>query len=173
MKKMYLFILIFILAYSVTGFAQAFEKGDKLLNIGVGVNSYYSGGFPLNASFEVGVTDDISVGATFDFLSHRYSYLSDYRFTALYFGARGSYHFNRLFNLDIDNLDIYGGAEAGYRSFSWGDKFSGVLSNRYGSGPFFGGFAGVKYYFKPSIGAYAEAGAIGSTNARLGVTFKF
>ncbi len=36
-----------------------YEKGDKLLNIGVGVNSYYGSGFPIGASFEIGIRDAI------------------------------------------------------------------------------------------------------------------
>ncbi len=154
--------------------AQAYEKGDKLLNIGIGLNSYYSSGIPLNASFEVGVTDDISVGGSLDYLSSKYTILNDYKFTAIYIGARGSYHFNKLLNLNSDKVDLYGGLGLGYRSFSWSDGFtSNVLGDSYGSGIYFGLHIGGKYYFSESIGGFAELGATGATNARLGVAFKF
>lgn len=176
MKK--LSVLAAALFLSMVVFAQngAYSKGDKLLNVGVGLNSYYSGGLPLGASFEVGVTDDISVGANVDYLSHKYGgYGYSWKFTALYIGSRGSYHFNNLLNIENEKIDVYGGATIGYRSFKWKDSdFEGSgLKNSYGSGVFFGVFAGGKYYFTDNIGGFAELGAIGSTNVRLGVAFKF
>ncbi len=153
-----------------------YEKGDKLLNIGVGVNSYYSSGFPIGASFEVGITDAISVGGNVDYLSSKYNYGSGFnaKFTTIYFGARGSYHFNEILNVNNEKIDLYAGATLGYRSFSFKDNFTGTnLSGSYGSGVFFGGYAGGKYYFSDNIGAFAELGATGSTNVRLGIGFKF
>jgi hypothetical protein len=150
-----------------------YAKGDKLLNVGVGINSYYSGGIPFGASFEVGITDDISVGGNVDYLSYKYKELGNFKFTALYFGARGSYHFNTLLNIGNEKVDLYGGAALGYRVFSWKDDYSGGgLKSSYGSGVYLGIFAGGKYYFASNIGAFVELGAIGSTNARLGVAFK-
>ncbi|WP_315821257.1 hypothetical protein [Paraflavitalea speifideaquila] len=169
-------VLAGTLLFSIVLFAQngAYSKGDKLLNIGLGLNSYYSGGIPFGASFEVGITDDISVGANFDYLSHKYKGLGDYKFTALYFGARGSYHFNTLLNIENNKFDVYAGATLGYRTFSWKDGYSGTgLKSSYGSGLYLGILAGGKYYFSDKIGAFVELGAIGSTNARIGVAFKF
>ena len=74
----------------------AFSKNDKLLNIGIGINSYYSGGIPFGASYEQGITDNISVGANADYLSN--DYLS-FKFTAIYIGVRASYHVNELLNI--------------------------------------------------------------------------
>lgn len=172
MKKTILVIVTSVLLSSV-GLAQngAFKNGDKLLNVGVGLNSYYSGGIPLGASFEVGVTDAISVGGGIDYLSYNYSGL--FKFTAMYFGARGNYHFNEILNLDNEKVDVYGGLTLGFRTFSWKDKNEFALSGSYGSGLFLGGLIGGKYYFSDNVGAFAELGAIGSTNARIGVAFKF
>jgi hypothetical protein len=151
-----------------------FEKGDKLLNLGIGVNSYYNGGIPLSASFEVGVTDEISVGGGLDYLSYNRSASSvDYGFSVLYLGVRGSYHFNKLFNLDVEKLDLYGGASLGYRSFTWKDSSISGLSGTWGSGVFFGAHVGARYYFSPKLGGFLEVGAGGSGNARLGVALKF
>jgi hypothetical protein len=157
--------------FSTTASAQ-YRKGDKLLNLGIGVNSYYSGGIPLSASFEVGVTDDISVGGGVDYLTYHYPGVGN--FTAVYVGARGSYHFNRLLNLRNENIDIYAGLSLGYRSFTWNDSYYGPgLGNTYGSGLFLGIHAGARYYFAKSVGAFLEVGALGSTNARLGFAFRF
>jgi hypothetical protein len=116
MKKVLFICLVGIVGCSNFAFAQ-FGKGDKLFNLGVGVNSYYNGGVPLCMALEFGVSEDISVGAGLDFLSYRYNISGTrYDFTALYIGARGSYHFNRLLNLDVKELDIYAGLGLGYRS---------------------------------------------------------
>lgn len=174
MKKIILSVLVLTAVVTVSAQNGAYSKGDKLLNIGVGANSYYSGGIPLGASLEFGVTDDISVGVNADYLSHKYNAVSSYKFTALYLGARGSYHFNNLLNINNDKVDLYGGLTLGYRVFSWKDNYSNnLLDNSYGSGVYLGGFVGGKYYFSDNVGAFLELGAIGSTNARLGVAFKF
>ena len=177
MKKRVLFCLPVLLCF-FSASAQ-FDKGDKLLNLGIGVNSYYNGGLPLSASFEVGVTDEISVGAGLDYLNYTYNYNFSgtnykYGFTAIYIGARGSYHFSKLLNLNVKELDIYGGASLGFRNFAWKDNFNGSnLGGSYGSGVFFGIHVGARYYFVPKVGAFLEVGAGGSSNARVGVAFRF
>ena len=154
---------------------NGYKKGDNLLNVGIGVNSYYSSGIPFGASYEIGITDDISVGANIDYLSSSYSaYGSSENFSAFYIGGRGSYHFNKLLRIEGDKLDLYAGAALGYRSFSWSDnKTPYGLDNSYGSSIYIGAFIGGKYYFSDKIGAFVELGEIGSTNARVGIAFKF
>ncbi len=147
----------------------AFSKNDKLLNIGIGINSYYSGGIPFGASYEQGITDNISVGANADYLSN--DYLS-FKFTAIYIGVRASYHVNELLNIKSDKIDLYGGPTLGYRSFSWKDNDIDY-GDSYGSGIYLGAYAGGKYYFNNKLGVFAELGAIGSTNARVGLAVKF
>jgi hypothetical protein len=177
MKKIKI-VFLFVIASAGTATAQkgGYSKADKLLNIGVGVNSYYTGGIPLGVSFEAGITDQISIGANVDYLSHKYQSGStlSYKFTALYFGVRASYHVNELLNIAQEKVDLYGGLTLGYRSFGWKDNYSSsTLSGSYGSGIYFGGYVGGKYYFGNNIGAFAELGAIGSTNARVGLDLKF
>ncbi len=153
-----------------------YSKGDKLLNAGIGINSYYDRGIPIGASFEAGVSNEISVGVNVDFVSSKYdyAYTSSYKFTAIYLGLRGSYHVNELLNIANEKIDLYGGATLGFRSFKWKDAYSNsTLSGRYGSGIYAGAFIGGKYYFTKNVGAFAELGAIGSTNARVGLGFKF
>lgn len=174
MKKTFFSIIATVVVSSFT-FAQngAFKNGDKLLNVGIGVNSYYQGGIPVGASFEVGVTDAISVGGNIDYLSSDYGAGAGSKFTALYFGARANYHFNEILNIESDKVDVYGGLNLGYRSFSWKNDFDGDYGKSYGSGLYLGALVGGKYYFSDNIGAFLELGAIGSTNARIGVAFKF
>lgn len=176
MKKRICFFVssLLLLVFNSNSAHAQFNKNDKLLNVGIGVNSYYNGGIPLSSSFEVGITDDISVGAGLDYLSYRYNTLgTKYGFSALYLGARGSYHFSKLLNVRDEALDIYGGASLGYRRFTWRDNntFTG-LGNSYGSGLFLGIHVGARYYFAPKVGGFFEVGAGGSSNARLGLAFR-
>lgn len=176
MKRIILSAFAFVLTTSAFAQKYGYSQGDKLLNVGIGLNSYYNGGIPFGASLEFGVTETISVGVNVDYLSYTYNYgaLGSSKFTALYFGGRGSYHFNELFNLNNDKVDLYGGATLGYRSFSWKDSFSSTsLGDSYGSGVYLGIFVGGKYYFSNSVGGFAELGAIGSTNVRIGLAIKF
>ena len=170
------FLFLIVLASHASAQEYGYNKGDKLVNVGIGVNSYYGGGIPLSVSFESGITDKISIGASIDYLSNKYEAGPNfsYKFTTLYFGARASYHFNELLKIKNEKLDLYGGVTGGYRSFTWKDKYSNsTLKDSYDSGIFFGGYIGGKYFFADHIGAFTELGAVGSTNARVGVAFKF
>ncbi len=172
MKKLHycaMLLLAFVLT-SLKSVAQgAYKEGDKLLNVGIGLNSYYTSGIPLGASYEVGLTSDWSVGGNIDYLSSNDFGL---KFTALYLGGRASYHVNDFLKIKSDKIDIYLGAVVGYRSFTWSDGYTGTSYTGYGSGVYVGGYIGGKYYFSDKIGGFLEFGAIGSTNARLGVAFK-
>lgn len=177
MKKI-VFGICLLAGFFVSQKASAqFKEGDKLLNIGIGLNSYYSAGTPISASFEVGVSKVVSVGGLIDYVGTSYAYPGgSTSFSALYIGARGSYHFNDLLNLRSKDWDIYGGASLGYRSFSWSDTNIGnglSLGGSYSSGVFLGIHAGAKYYFNQKVGAFLELGGGGSGNIRLGVAFKF
>lgn len=176
MKKLGVLLCALIVTVAANAQNGAYNQGDKLLNVGIGLNSYYSGGIPFGASFEYGFTEDISAGANVDYFSHKYKgWGDDWKFSALYIGARGSYHFNNLLNINNDKVDVYAGLGLGYRIFNWdNDDFNDAgFASKYGSGVYFGIHAGGKYYFTDNIGAFVELGAIGATNARIGVAFKF
>lgn len=178
MKKLLssLFIVTLLTFSSEGVMAQAYQKGDKLLNVGIGFGGYYNGvgygagGVPIGASFEYGITDQISVGAQADFYSRNLGLGlgSDYRVTIIPIAIRGSYHVNELLNLDNDKIDLYGGLQLGYTIANvnyagYGGSSGDVL---------FGVHLGGRYYFKPNLGAFAELG-YGVSALKLGVTFKF
>ncbi|GAB2782521.1 hypothetical protein GCM10027275_27800 [Rhabdobacter roseus] len=169
MKKV-LFTFVMTLALLSAGqvaFAQ-YEKGDKLLNAGIGLGTYGAGGIGLGGSFEVGIHDAISVGGLFGYSGRNYF---GSRFSVLTFGARGSYHFNELLNLGDERIDLYAGLGLGYRSITW--NYSGIGSgSSWGSGVLFLGHIGGRYYFQPNIGAFAEVGS-GFGTLQAGITFKF
>ena len=172
MKKLltFSFLLALIATTSFKGFSQGFKQGDKLLNATVGLNSYYSTGLPLGASFEVGITDAISVGGQADYASGNYG--TGLGFTAFYIGARGAYHLGEVFKINSDKVDLYGGLGLGYRSFSWKDGYN-CVGYSYGNGLDFNYFIGGRYFFSDNIGAVLELGYSGVSNARAGLTFKF
>ena len=176
MKKIHFtFLLVLGLLAGTQSFAQ-YAQGDKLLNVGVGLSAYYGGGLPIGASFEYGVTDDISVGAQIDYYSWGYNFGAGYRYryTFLPVAVRGSYHVNKLLNLNNDKLDLYGGAALGYyiSSFSDNSGYSGIYYNDYGNRILFGIHLGARYYFKPTLGGFAELG-YGVSALKIGVAFKF
>jgi hypothetical protein len=172
-KSFYLLAAAVLLVSSVHSFAQ-YNKGDKLFNLGLGFNSYFNGGLPLHGSFEVGVTDEISVGASFDYLTYRYRLGGiNYGYNSMYIGGRASYHFSELLDLNTPEFDLYGGVALGIRTFGWrGDAVNG-LGNMYDNGIYYGLFAGGRYYFEKKIGVFGELGVGYSGNARAGVSFRF
>ncbi len=90
-------------------------------------------------------------------------------YSAIYLGVRGSYHFGDLLSLP-KNIDLYGGATAGYVILVVSDNEGNAAA---GSGAGGGAFVGGKYYFASNIGVYAEAGYQSLSYLNVGVTFKF
>lgn len=176
MKKILslLFVATILSVSSQQAFAQ-YEKGDKLLNLGLNLGGTYGGGGAgVGASFEAGVHDFISVGAQADFVTWNYGYFGyKWRYNFFTVAARGSYHFGKHF-ITMDKLDLYAGPALGFRAASYSSPsgYSGLYDNAYGSGVFFGAFAGARYYFKPNMGAFAEVG-YNASPLKVGITFKF
>ncbi|MPR34369.1 hypothetical protein [Salmonirosea aquatica] len=174
MKKLFSSLFIVTLLACSTANAQ-YAQGDKLLNLGIGLNGYYGGGLPIGASFEYGVTDQISVGAQIDYYTWNYGYVGyKWRYTFMPIALRGSYHVNELLNLNNDQIDLYGGVQLGYYISSFKDDtgYIGNYNNAYGNQVLFGIHLGGKYYFKPNLGAFAEVG-YGVSAVKLGLALKF
>lgn len=170
MKKT-LFMLVVAALFSAASekaFAQ-FEKGDKILNLGLGGGGYgfYSGGVAVGGSFEVGIHDFISVGAQADIRFYNYGYLYGPKdnYVALPIAARGSYHYGKHF-LKINELDLYAGPALGF-NIDGNDYYTN-------SAIVIGAFAGARYYFKPKFGVFVElAGGANMIPAKAGVSLKF
>lgn len=153
-------------------------KGTNFLNAGIGLGSYGlagTGGLPLTASFEHGFTKNISAGATLGFIQQKYA--SDWKYSYLLFGARGSYHLNEAFKITNPDLDVYAGLGLIYRRYSF--KYTNHESgeplydlNASGGEIDFELHAGGRYMFNKSVGAFAELG-YGISPLQLGITLKF
>ncbi|MBP7508497.1 MAG: hypothetical protein KA807_11780 [Prolixibacteraceae bacterium] len=154
MKKLILLFAVLVLAFTASAQEVQFAKGDKVFNIGVGLDSYR---IPVSVSGEFGIVDgilekgSIGVGAYAGAGFTWWSYYSNH----LYFfgGARGAFHYTF-----IDKLDTYAGISLGISSY-----YSSWLSG--------GGFLGARYYMSPKMAIFGEVG-YGLGLATVGVAFK-
>src|SRR5687768_5725631 len=109
MKK---FLLLAVLAMTISFSSMAqYDKGEFILNAGIGLGYYYAGGTTLQVNGEYFFTDKLSIGPYLGYTNYSYRFAGagwDYNFIDL--GVRGSYHFSELFGINNENLDIYGGA---------------------------------------------------------------
>jgi len=182
MKKILLLVAAITLTLSqLSGQEPTFEKGDKVLNLGIGFGTtLYSGTHyksslpPLSASLEFGVADgvidkgSIGVGPYVAYSSYKYEYLDwGWKYTNFILGAKGNFHYPLL-----DKLDTYTGLLLGYNIYSakWtgtGDEIDRASS----SSVVWSWFIGGRYYFKESFAVMAELG-YGVTYFNIGVALK-
>lgn len=173
MKKVFTifcFSLLFLGAQEVSAQAEI-DKGDLLLNVGLGFGRFYGGGVPFGANAEWALNDAMSVGPYFAFSTWKYA--SYYSYTFIDFGGRFSYHFNKHMNLSTDKLDLYATAMLGYTvsKYNYDGPGGNFYDDAYGSGLRTGVVAGARWYFSDAFAANAEVG-YGLAPLYLGVTFK-
>ncbi|MDR1454335.1 MAG: porin family protein [Tannerella sp.] len=165
---------------------NAFNKGDKVISLGVGLGDFIGGsGYstsipPIALSGEVGIVDglindraSIGVGGYVAYLSKKYeqnimSTTLSFDYTYIIFGARGAFHYQF-----VDKLDTYAGVLLGYNAASvdLSDGDSSYKPDAAG-GIAYATYVGAKYYFTPNFAAYAELG-YGIAALELGVAIKF
>ena len=186
MKRLFLVIAIgMVAAVSTSAQESVFGKNDNVVNLGVsfGGNLYsgYSGisRIPtISLSFERCIIDNlfndksaIGVGGLVSYTTAKYDYAGyDYgwRSTDILLGGRGAFHY-----AFVNKLDTYAGFMLGYNISSWKWHGLGYTETDSGSGGlYYSFFAGARYYFTPSIAAFAEAG-YGYSLLTAGLTFKF
>ena len=158
MKSLISVLIVLILSASL--FAEPFNKGDKVGQIGIGFGHagvYGDMGFPpISAGLQFGVEKNISVGGIVGFSSSSYG-LDEWKWTYSYIfiGARGEYHFLE----DSQNMDGYAGVTLGYNivSVSAPSGYDGY----YGVGASYaltGIHVGLRYYFNPQWAVFGELG---------------
>lgn len=156
-----------------------YKKGDKVLQLGIGIgNTFIDAGLnskfpPVGLTFDYGLSDKFSAGgyAGFAAASQPFSAFgttSTYRFRYFLFTARGSYHF-----FTRPRLDPYVGVAIGYDAVSvstTGPNYGSVSAKA--EGAIWGIYAGARYAFHNQFGAFAE---LGTTIAylSLGGTYRF
>lgn len=174
MKKHLIYFSIILLGATLQ--AQEFEKGTNAINVGIGLGSAYGNSFTtssqsigFSASFERGIWEVpgpgvVSLGGFLGYKTFGYDFLgNEDRWTYTVVGVRGAYHFN---GLNVENLDVYGGAMVSYRIVSFRGN-----SGSFGSSPGADAFVGGRWFFSDSFSAFAEAG-YGFAYLTLGVSFR-
>ncbi len=183
--KVLLFATLFAFGFlSVNAQTSTFQKGDKVLNLGLGLGgSYYSGWSGsshsplLNAALDFSIVDgvldkgSIGVGGYFGYQTAKYNDNGyGWKLTNMLIGPRGTFHYPL-----VDKLDTYAGILLGYHIVKW--KYTGNSSafenNSTGSAVYFSGFIGARYYFSDNFGVYVELGSGSLGLANLGVALKF
>ena len=151
MRKILTFALMLcgLLAYSQEDGAAPLSSGGTQLNVGVGLNG---GDLPLFASYDIAVTNDITVAPQVQL---------DLGFNYLILTGRGDYHFNRLIGIP-SNWDFYAGANLGYL----------IGLSGYGSDLRLGLQIGGRYYFSEKFGIMLEGAGGNSFGTKLGLTIK-
>lgn len=163
MKKLVLlYAAIFFLGFN--SHAQEFESGTNVINVGLGLGGEFgsflttsvSPGF--SVSYERGIWDIggpgvISLGGFLGSKAYRYETQGiDSRWSYTTLGFRGAYHYN---GLNVENLDVYGGAMLAYNIANFtGDAVGFTVSSTVSPTIFVGG----RWYFNDTFGVFAEAG---------------
>ncbi len=150
--------------------SMVFYKGVKVANVGIALGSTL--GIPVGLGFEYGVTDKIGIGAALSYAQRSYSIatLTDkYKISSLLIGARGNYHFYMK-----EKIDVYGGVTLGFNvaSVKYPSTYPAILQTAKAGGVIWAGVVGGRYYFKPTLAVYAEAG-YGLGFLTVGVAKKF
>ncbi|MCX6261907.1 MAG: hypothetical protein NTY95_13945 [Bacteroidia bacterium] len=183
MKRLLLLFVVVCFAFAQSVAQEpTFIKGDKVLNLGIGVGTnIYSGSYnriiipPFSASLEIGVEDElidkgaIGVGPYLGFTSYKWDY-NDH--TATYIntilGARGNFHYPL-----VEKLDTYAGFLLGYNFVSRTETVNPIEDHDYSSSHLaWALFIGARYYFKENIAVMAELG-YGVAILNVGLALKF
>ena len=187
MKKITCFLLFLLIIGTTCTKAQSFEKGTKVMSLGIGLGSSllnYSGSNQtpaLSAQFEKGTWETrsgvISLGGYVGYKAYKYAdkslgYSEKWTYTIV--GVRSSYHYT---GLNLDKLDLYGGVMLSYNilKYKYTDDYGysgNYNTGSYGSGAGFTGFLGGRYSFSKNIAVTAELG-YGVSYLTLGLAFKF
>lgn len=185
MKKLLLMFVVACFALTqLIAQEPTFVKGDKALNIGIGLGStLYSGTYyksqipPISASLEFGVVDNIiekgviGVGPYIGYSSYKYEYSGwGWKYTNIIIGARGNFHYPL-----VNKLDTYTGLLLGYNvasSKEFGDAVPGWDYSYSAGGIAWSWFIGGRYYFKETFAVMAELG-YGIAYLNLGIALKF
>ncbi len=182
------------------GYSASFSKGSKIISFGMGFPNLYrisykepegythiktTGFGPLYAKFEIAIADNIGLNPSFGYGTFHYSYFGlayhpGYTEQVIYYddvntlslALTANFHLKSL--ITNPKLDVYfgGGFAMNYLKYRYGNippykepetKTKFVPAAR----------VGVRYYFDPILGAFAEAGYDGLSVLQLGLSVRF
>ncbi len=167
--------LIALAAFSSAAGAQAasprmFANGYSDIGFTLGLGNIGSAGIAFGGRFERAIkalpdmgdgTLGIQISADMWNYGDNFGTLGDYDFRYIAFGGTANYHFK----VTNGKIDPFLGAGLGFSTVS--TDFTGD----YSSGLYFIGRAGIRYFFRPNMTLYADAGA-GAATLNIGLTFR-
>lgn len=166
-----LITLVVFAALARTAQAQEHPFPVGAMDVGptVGLGNIGSAGIAFGGRFERGIRTmpqfgggTLGIQASVDIWQYNNSFVGvDYDFRYIALGVTANYHFPIKSN---PKLDPFVGLGLGNSSVS--TDFTGS----YSSGIYFIGRAGVRYYYKPRLALYADAGA-GAATINVGAMF--
>lgn len=178
MKKLFL-LFAFFSVVTAAQFAKAqatFDKGDKAINIGVGLFAIGA-----NASVEYGIQKNLGVGFYVGYERVSTGLIGaavgvNYGYNKLNVGLRGAYHLNEALKMADDKFDLYVAGGVGVRlDNGYADSYN-ILTNDYNYRtrvlPQILARVGARYYFSEKTAGWAELGTGGSW-FQGGIAFKF
>ncbi len=159
-----------------------FNKGDKVINLGIGLgNTLYTGSYynrgvpPVSLSFEQGIVDEvlekgvIGIMGYVGYTSYKYDYLGwGYKYSNIIIAAGGLFHYPL-----VNNLDTYAGVLLGY-NIATATEFGTSAGWEYDAssgGIILSGFLGARYYFSERLAAFGQLG-YGIAYLTLGVSIR-
>ena len=181
MKKITSILLVSFLFISLlTAQDMHFAKGDKVVNLGIGLASrlysglYYTGSVPpVSISFEKGIKDNvlekgvIGIGGYLGYSAYKWEYSGyGWKYSNIILGARGSLHYPL-----VDKLDTYAGLLIGYNISTSKEIGTVVGSSPTHGGVVWSGYIGGRYYFTEKIAGLIELGS-GISYLTLGIGIK-
>jgi hypothetical protein len=184
MKNKLYFLLVLMFLATVTVTAQnTFVKGDKVVNLGLGIGStlytgsYYTSHFPpISASLEFGIKDELfdaksslGVGGYVGYTGAKWDYNGwGWKYSSIVIGPRAALHYQLL-----NKLDTYTGLMLGYNIVSAKEFGTGQFSDfsTEASGLAFSWFLGGRYYFSEKFAGLLELG-YGVSYLNIGIALK-
>jgi hypothetical protein len=169
MKKIILLSVFVVAFFAAKAQSPIFVKGDKVVNLGLGLDNYTT----ISISGEYGILDGIAdkgtvgvgayAGYGFRIFGGLYS-----NYSRILGGVRGTFHYPFL-----DKLDTYGGFGLGlqYTHWSWDSSYWGYGAKDSSTGLGGGFFIGARYYLTEKLAVFGEAG-YGLGYLTAGVAFK-
>lgn len=193
MKKIKLLIIIVLVGMIGNLQAQEMGVGTSFLSLGIGPSNFYgvshSGGSPaLKIAYDHGIKEigpgTLTLGGSLGFFTSHYDgrtwdginyYDYKWRWTYIVGAFRVGYYYN-FKDLDVPDLNVYGGLGMGLRYVSFHDNYNGP-SNYYvkynGSNMdfHFALYLGANYFLTKKLAVFTEFG-YDISYVTVGVTFK-
>lgn len=190
-KKVTIYIIGLLMPCFVTAQA-AYQQGDNMLSLGIGLGSSY-GSFTyahqspaINLQYERAIwplgSGIVSLGGyvgykTFGYTAGYYggyTYTENWRYTII--GLRSAWHLQELGGKELEKWDLYGGVMLSYNvlnyTYSDNDPYWDYAGGGYGSSVGFAGFLGARYFLRDHFAVMGEVG-YGIAYLNIGGAFKF